>query len=158
MTNFDVNCYMSHPPLSISIPEIDPTVMPSPSAFGMIHGGQYIHSSEADLSASNGGCDNIDIVDEFGDFLWPGMDQKFVSLDEIGVESNANLHDFFDCGFEADIDHFFEAIESENGCSVNVNIDCSETSNDDDGGRGLVEERVAKTVASSYPPSVSICS
>ncbi|KAK8950642.1 hypothetical protein KSP40_PGU000362 [Platanthera guangdongensis] len=119
---------------------------------------QFIHSSE-DLPSSNESCDNIDVMDEFADFLWPGMDQKFDSLDEVDMETNANLYDFFDCdGFEADIDHLFEVIESDNRCGIGVDIDRSDASNND-GGCGLVEERAASTVvASSYPPTVSICS
>ncbi|KAK8950641.1 AP2-like ethylene-responsive transcription factor [Platanthera guangdongensis] len=152
VTNFDINCYMGLQSQSISIPEIDPTIMPSLSALGMTCERQFIHSSE-DLPASNGRCDNIDVMDEFTDFLWPGMDQKFESLDEVGMETNANLYDFFDCdSFEADIDHLFEAIESDNRRDIGVDIDRSDASNNDGGG-GLVEELAASTVvASSYPP------
>ncbi|KAL0914858.1 hypothetical protein M5K25_015243 [Dendrobium thyrsiflorum] len=142
VTNFNISYYTSHSPPS-PMPMLEPNysmAMPSPSS---------LKSLDKELSD----IINIQVPDDFGDLLWSDMDNKeFDSSQEVNFEETNSLHDLFDCvGFEENIEHLFEGIDSDNGDLGN---------NHDDGGGGLVEERAGSTLnsAASYPPPVSIYS
>nr|AGI62041.1 AP2-5 [Erycina pusilla] len=141
VTNFNISCYTNLPP---TFPTIHPKEFSNTNSTPSL-----LNSPHENLS------DNIDIQlpqQDFTEFLC--SDLKFDSPQQTNLEETNFLHDLFDCvGFEENIEHLFEEIDSDNGNVGNIDVDV---------GNVLVEENgsysTLNSASSTYPSPVSICS